>query len=69
MSFPDVELLHLLLDELHGELLGPRRRQVLPAEAGAHTYMSAEELRTRRKRDVYTWLVVLSNTPTEPICS
>lgn len=49
VPFADVELLHLLLDELQAELLGSGSRQVLPAEAGADTDGPAPDLRRRTR--------------------
>lgn len=49
VPLPDVELVHLLLDELHGELLRTCGRQVLPAEGGARADLPAH-LRTTRER-------------------
>lgn len=40
----DVELLHLLLDELHSELLQPCGRRVLPVEGRAHAYLPPRDL-------------------------
>lgn len=44
VPLPDVKLLHLLLDELHRELLRPCSRQVLPAVGRAHTNPPAQHL-------------------------
>lgn len=61
VSFPDVKLLHLLLDVLHGVLLWPRGRQVLSAEGRAHTYLPAQDLRRRTTAVILTgvWLAKL----------
>ena len=61
VSFADLKLLHLLLDELHGELLWPQGRQVLSAEGRAHTYLPAQDLRRRTGAVILTgvWLAKL----------
>lgn len=50
VPLPDVELLHLLLDELRAQLLS-RGRRVLPAGGGAHTDPPVENLESEPGRE------------------